>query len=55
VDVSPQQVYQIEYTTDLLAPDWHVFSTFTNAATTERLEFKLDDPLPAGDRSAIIV
>jgi hypothetical protein len=49
VDVSPQQVYQIEYTKDLLAPDWRVFSTFTNAATTGAFKFQLDDPLPAGE------
>jgi hypothetical protein len=49
LEVSPKQVYQVEYTTDLLSPTWQVFSTFTNAATSGNYKFQLKEALPAGE------
>ena len=49
VNVVPQKVYQIEYSTNLSFPKWQVFSTFTNVASTGSLKFELPNALPAGE------
>jgi hypothetical protein len=49
LDVSPKQVYQVEYTTDLVSPVWQVFSAFTNTATSGSYKLQLREALPAGE------
>ena len=49
LEVSPQQIYQIEYATNLVSPVWQIYSTFTNAAATGAYKFNLQNVLPSGE------
>ena len=50
LSAKPNKVYYLEYTTNLLRPNWQVHSLYTNAAPTDgRFDIKLENPLPPGE------
>jgi hypothetical protein len=49
VPMKTEQVYQIEYTTNLVQPVWNLLGTYTNLTPSGAPTITLQDPLPAGD------